>query len=331
MARDREQDLTGFEMLQVDVVESLVQGNLEGAAVACRGLATLAPAHFSYCAGTMTLGIGRPGEALRYLTTLDPRIVPQAWYTSAQMYIARAHHMLGDFQQEIEVSRRAQLLYPGSLPLIEGEVRALLSIGRVSEADSLMENRLIEPASYPTVPPDLVVWSTSGSVLTYLALEARAHGHQELYRRWIERAVEWHHDRTAEGAHIDAMAMVRALYYAERWAEAQERLDVVSKDDPGNVECLGHFAVLAVRLGDLERARTLDQKLASLNTRALSGANLLWRARVAALLVEGRRAVELLNQAQHNGWSFNIWHHVEPDFESLAGYPAFVEFLTPKG
>jgi len=63
----------------------------------------------------------------------------------------------------------------------------------------------------------------------------------------------------------------------------------------------------------------------------LSGANLWWRARVAALRGEKRRAVELLHEAQNNGWPLNIWHHVEPDFESLASYQPFREFMAPKG
>jgi hypothetical protein len=201
----------------------------------------------------------------------------------------------------------------------------------MAEADSLVTNRVILPSPYPALPATWAVWSTSGSVLTYLALEARAHGRNETYQEWIERAVAWHRERIAAGADVDPMALVQALYYAERWHEAQDYLQTIYQSDSGNVEYLGFSSVLAVRLGELERAASLDRELASCDARELRGANLVWRARIAALRGEERRAVELLHRAQRNGWPFNIWHHVELDFVPLADYPAFQDFLAPEG
>jgi len=198
-------------------------------------------------------------------------------------------------------------------------------------AEALVANRVILPSPYPGLPASSAVWSSSGSVLTYLALEARAHGRSEAYHEWTERSIAWHREHIAEGANVDPMALVQALYYGGLWHEAEDYLETLSPSDSGNVEHLGFRAVLAVRLGAPDRAAVLDRELAALDSRELRGTNLLWRARIAALLGDKQRAVQLLHQARSNGWPFNIWLHVELDFAPLQDYAPFQEFLAPNG
>ncbi len=327
-ARLNRQDLSTHEALQIDWMEAFRQCDLAEQARIGGRLAALAPTEWSFNAGVSALMAGRLRDAIRYLTQLDSRLT---FDEMALMYLARAQHLRGELQAELETARRARQEDPNRLAPFEAEARALVALGRTSEADALVANRVILPSPYPGLPATVAVWSSSGSVLTYLALEARAHGRSEAYHAWIERAIAWHRERLAEGADVDPMALVQALYYAECWQEAWDYLQTRSGSDSGDVEHVGLRAVLAVRLGEPDRAASLDRELASLDTRELRGANLLWRARIAALLGEKRRAVELLHRAQSNGWPFNIWHHVELDFAPLADYQPFQQFLAPDG
>ncbi|UCG87915.1 MAG: hypothetical protein JSW71_05055 [Gemmatimonadota bacterium] len=329
-ARQNRQDLSTHESLQIDWMEAYRQRDLQGQARIGSELAAMTPTEWSFNAGISALRVGRLRDAVRYLTQLDLRLSFEDGLM-ALMYLARAQHLLGESRAELETARQARRLFPSRLAPCEGEVRALVALGRMAEADAVVANRVILPSPYPGLPPVWAAWSSSGSVLTYLALEARAHGWSEAYHEWTERSIAWHRERIAEGADVEPMALLQALYYAERWDEAWDYLRTLSASDSADVEHVGFSAVLAVRLGEPDRAASLDRALASLDSRELRGANLVWRARIAALLGEKRRAVELLHQAQSNGWPFNIWHHVELDFAPLADYPPFQEFLAPEG
>jgi DNA-binding SARP family transcriptional activator/tetratricopeptide (TPR) repeat protein/TolB-like protein len=329
-ARQHRRNLSTHETLQIDWMEAFRRRDMEEQARIAVATAALTPTDWSFNAGASTLRLGRLGDAVRYLKQLNLALTFDEG-VMVLMYLARAQHLLGEFQTELETAQQAHHDHPDRLAPWEGEVRALVALGSMTEADSLVASRVILPAPYPNLPPASAVWSTSGSVLTYLALEARAHGRSEAYREWIERAIEWHRQRIAEGADIDPMGLVRALYYGGRWREAEDYLETLSANDPGNVEYVGLRAVLAARLGELDQEARLDRELALLDTWLLSGANLWWRARIAALLGEKRRAVELLHQAYRNGWPYNIWNHVELDFDTLADYRPFQEFMAPKG
>jgi len=329
-ARQHRRSLSTHEALQIDWMEAYRQRDLEEQARIAVATAELTPTDWSFNAGISTLRVGRLKDAIRHLTRFDSRLGFDMGAVG-MMYLARAQHLNGEYRAELETAQQARRDHPGLLLPFEGEVRALLSLDRTSEADSLVANQVILPSPYSGLPPQVAAWSTSGSVLTYLALEARAHGHPEAYEAWIERAIGWHRERIAEGAEVDPLALVRALYYAERWQEASDYLQTLSGGNSASTERLGLNAVLAVRLGNLDQATSLDQQLGLLDTRLLSGANLVWRARVAALRGEQQRAVELLYRAQRSGWPYNIWYHIEPDFASLSDYPSFEEFLAPKG
>lgn len=329
-ARQHRRSLSTHEALQIDWMEAYRQRDLEEQARIAVATAELTPTDWSFNAGISTLRVGRLKDAIRHLTRFDSRLGFDMGAVG-MMYLARAQHLNGEYRAELETAQQARRDHPGLLLPFEGEVRALLSLDRTSEADSFVANQVILASPYSGLPPQVAAWSTSGSVLTYLALEARAHGHPEAYEAWIERAIGWHRERIAEGAEVDPLALVRALYYAERWQEASDYLQTLSGGNSASTERLGLNAVLAVRLGNLDQATSLDQQLGLLDTRLLSGANLVWRARVAALRGEQQRAVELLYRAQRSGWPYNIWYHIEPDFASLRDYPSFEEFLAPKG
>lgn len=327
-ARQHRRRLSTHEALQIDWMEAFRRHDLEEQARIGSRLAALDPTGWSFNAGTSALAAGRLTDAIHYLTQLNLRFTFDEG-VMALMYLARAQHLRGEFQAELETAGHAYQDHPDRLAPCEGEVRALVALGRMSEADALLARRVILPAPYPNLPPASAVWSTSGSVLTYLALEARAHGRNDAYRAWSERAIAWHRARLAEGADVDPMGLVRALYYAEQWEQAREYLETLSESDAGGVERIGFRAVLAVRLGEPDRAAMLDQELASLDAAELSGAGLVWRARIAALRGQKRAAVEFLLRAKRSGWPFNIWYHVEPDFASLADYQPFRAFLAP--
>ena len=62
----------------------------------------------------------------------------------------------------------------------------------------------------------------------------------------------------------------------------------------------------------------------------LPGYRTLWRARLAAVLGERQRAVDLLREALAQGAILGIHIHQSPHFESVREYPPFQALVKPK-
>ena len=138
----------------------------------------------------------------------------------------------------------------------------------------------------------------------------------------------------------------RAAYWLEasgRPAAAEERLETELERDPesrlpfGRLErVLTQLGVLAARCGDRERALRFSGRLRELGdvaTRTFhKGFYTFFRARIAAALGENEEAMRLLRQARDLGaWGQVELHRYSWWPQSLRDYPAFQEFVRPKG
>ena len=103
------------------------------------------------------------------------------------------------------------------------------------------------------------------------------------------------------------------------------------REQPSNVDYLGSLGTLAARRGQREEARRIADRLAAMEIPYDCGGSTYNRACIAALLVEKDAAVSLLKLAHQQGWPFSVFFHIDPNLESLRGYPPFEEFMRPKG
>ena len=126
-------------------------------------------------------------------------------------------------------------------------------------------------------------------------------------------------------------ALVQALQWSERWAEAKAVADARLATTPGDVDTRGLVGTLSARLGDAAQARRIEAELAALTRPYLHGAHTHQRACIAAQLGEKDRSVALLRDAFAQGYIFNIDIHRDIDLEPLWGYPPYEELMRPKG
>ena len=84
--------------------------------------------------------------------------------------------------------------------------------------------------------------------------------------------------------------------------------------------------------GSREEARKIADALAKVERPYLRGANLYQRARILAALGDGEGAVRELQAAFAKG---NAWNggamHLDTCWDPIRTYPAFVEWVKPKG
>jgi len=239
--------------------------------------------------------------------------------------LAKTYHMLGRYADELETARRGLERDPGWRRLIYYEAIALAGLGRLDAVDSILD-------VIAELPPEMVEWGyqySPGMQTTYVALELRALGQREAYQRVMDRALDWF-DAQPSSELREWRAM--ALYYAERWSEAETLMAALVAEQPYNFDYRGHHGVVLAHLGRQDEALAADRWLEQLDLPFLVRARATrLRAAIAATLGDHISAVQLLETAYSEGMHLGYVHHRDPEWEPLRDYRAYEELLTPEG
>ena len=121
------------------------------------------------------------------------------------------------------------------------------------------------------------------------------------------------------------------MYLDEQWEEAESYFEQLSAENPQNQDYFGYVGVSAARLGEREKANRIFKELYNKDKPYLFGSNLHWCARIAAVLGEKKRAVDLLREAYGRGYGYGMHELLIMDFESMRGYKPYIELMRPKG
>ncbi|NIR10741.1 MAG: hypothetical protein GTN82_35420 [Candidatus Aminicenantes bacterium] len=235
---------------------------------------------------------------------------------------SRAYHMLGNFQRELELARKGQEIFPGQMEFFIIEAQALAAFGKIEEVKKVIDKSLrISSLS-----------GTPGNVMWMAALELRAHGHIKAYREIVKRTAAWYKNRPPQEAATEKHRynLARVLYLAEQWDESERISKDLAEKKPDNIEYKGNLGVLAARKGNQKEARQVLEQLKNMNRPYLFGRHTYWCARIASLLDEKQRAVELLKESFAQGMIYRIDLHREIDFEPIKDFPPFKELIQPK-
>ncbi len=93
----------------------------------------------------------------------------------------------------------------------------------------------------------------------------------------------------------------------------------------------GYLGVLAARRGDAAEAERISSWLASEAAPGQPSARTIWRARIALLMGERQRALQLLREGLSQGAYHGMWLHTDGDLESLRGDPTARALFEPGG
>jgi tetratricopeptide (TPR) repeat protein len=242
-----------------------------------------------------------------------------SWY-----YLSVVLHLKAEYNNELEESLKERELFPGSIDALWDESRALAALGRISEVRELLDESL-------RFSPD-TGGGTQGRLFYRTALELRAHGHPEAAADAIDKALRWFRERSPKEAQTERNRdyFGRALYVAERWDEAQELFRALHDEFPDNIDYQGYLGVMAVKQGDLDNARQIQEELRQMSRPYLFGRHLHWAACIAAQLGEKEEAVNLLREAFSRGRPYTIEYHRNVILEPLHDYPPYQELMAPK-
>jgi tetratricopeptide (TPR) repeat protein len=318
--------LTAFERNYVDYWIAYLRGDNAEALRTLRQMEKLAPGDYviNFLIGNVALRSNRPQETVDTYAKMNPTF----WYSHVTgswrfIILADAHHMLGDYEKELETIRLGGEYFPNLPSLRAQEARALSALGRTQEVESVIDDSLTLPSG----------GGTPGDILLEAAEELRAHGHQEDAKEMVSRAVDWYRSRPAEEAATERnrFGLARAAYLAEQWEEAQRLFRQLASEKPDDIDYKGYLGALTVRRGDPETPLRIAAELEGIDRPYVFGAHMYWRSCIAALLGDRELAVRLLRDAFAQGFRYDVSLHRDVNLEPLRDYPPFQELLRPKG
>jgi tetratricopeptide (TPR) repeat protein len=317
------EQLSTAERLLVENHHGNLYGDRAEVTRATEQLFRIQPGNFGYHAGINAYRMNRLASALEYLAATDLDSPCYSRWVASWTVPAQAYHLLGRYEEELDVARRGLERFPNHFRILDRELSALAALGRLSEVDSLL-----------AVIGGLPVQERYGLGMrpVYVGLELKAHGHREAYESAIDLALSWFATRPASslGGNVP-YDRARAFYYAEHWSDADTLFAALVAEAPDNLDYRGYRAVALAHLGRREEALGTDRWLAQLDRPFLLGDNTRWRAAIAAALGDRDGAVLLLQQAIDEGVTYGTWYHRDPEWETLRDFPPFQELVRPRG
>jgi len=319
---DRERDrLSSYERYYLNWYKFSIQGKEEESHATLLHIESITPMDpiINYLVGRSALRLNRPGLTIETYGKIDFQDYGTDFPSIAWRFgvLSSAHHLLGNFQRELEVAREAQQYFPNDLDLRANEVSALAALGKVEELHKVIEeSKIIEPSA-----------GSAGSVMLTASRELRAHGNKAEALIIAEQAVQWYHEHDPG----NRSGLAYALYNAERLEEAYTLFEELATENPNNIAYKGALGALAARSGNEEEARRIADELKNIDRKYLFGRHTYLRAGIHALLGEPAEAVNLIQESFDQGNGFGVYIHREIDFELLRDYSPFRELLKPKG
>jgi tetratricopeptide (TPR) repeat protein len=323
----KREKLIPYYRSMLDFSKARYQGHTDEALRNLRQALMAAPYHGNtiYLSALYALRMNRPQETVDIyeekkeiiFRITDSRLMTRNWIYKD---LSHAHHMLGNYEKELEVAIQGRKIYPELLEMRQNEIRALVGLGKIKEVQKIID----ECASAISSQGD-----TPGDIMVLAARELYAHDHEEIAQEIADRAVRWYQSLPSESDNRYDLA--EALYVAKRWDEAKTIFKELTKEDPENFHYKGYLGTLAARSGEKDLAQRISLELGEIDRPYLFGRPSLWCARISALLGENQRAVEFLRDAFSQGLFYTVRLHRDMDLEPLRDYPLFIELLMPKG
>ncbi len=272
--------------------------------------------------------LGRFREAVEVARTVDPtRGEVRGWYAYWGSF-AMAHHALGEFEEELQVARRArELMGPLRIAPLYPELRALAALGRLEEIAGVVEDaRRISSA------PSVFLRGAGDYLVMY--------GHEaEGLRYYRESVTQARADLEREPPgdrdfHLaEALLALAAALGSEGRDEALEARDLhvgFHERNPHLIDPPFGLARAAVLLGDTAEARRWSDHLARAEPRGRYGGHTWRRARIAALLGEPAEMVSLLEQAYREGLRVQFAAREDPLVMRHRDHPAVAALLRAR-
>jgi TolB-like protein/tetratricopeptide (TPR) repeat protein len=323
----RRQTLHRSDRALLDYLRGLIDGNSMAALEGARAMGNASPgAPLPHLLVAYTaMAANRPSEALRAAAKLPYQFGQWRIGWTAQVYWERvtdAHHLLGDYGEELEAARTGLGIIPENMEARSYELRALAALGRVEEVERKLDG-------FEALRPGPGARSLA-VLLVSLADELLTHGNAEAARHVLQRAVAWQRSRPLEEQRSVAAREELAMILVRLGDRAAAETLLVGLGAERPASRLTGLALLAAQRGERARAVQLADQVRALTGPYDRGRTTYALAQIYAQLGD-TAAVTLLRQALDQGVSYAPEVHSDAYFARLHGDRRFQELMKPRG
>jgi tetratricopeptide (TPR) repeat protein len=327
LARRDEWSLT--ENLWIDYRAADLGGDLRVMMRCLRELIVTDPGHPGIRSEAMhtAISLGRPREAAEHFEALDyDRLAAEFGPLAKAEFVywgVQAYHLLGEDDHALELVLEAIGESPEDGGLRRMRIASLAALGRRKDLAAAIDE-------WFQIATQVGMYDAAYA-MHHVIGELRTHGYPEEASELAHRIVQWYEGQDADELSVRGRKAI-ALYCAEEWEGAATLLEQLALELPDNATIRGTLAAVAARQGNQEEALRILGELPDGGEPWAAAAKTFWQARIAALLDERERSVELLKAAIAEGaLAVPAQAHYHMDFELLRDYPPFQEFVRPKG
>ncbi len=246
-AIERAQWLPAYDHHMAEAMRASLKGDMGEAHRAYSSAVEVAPGSKAvYNLALVAQWLNRPREAVERLQSLDPERGAMRSWVGYWSVLCGSYHMLGEYGEELDAARRAQLQYPNEPFLLYVEARALVGLNRLDEIEEKLERLRGLQADW---------FGTAGGQLRNIGDELRAHGHPEMAREMFRRSVEWFETRPPAEAErtVRRYGLGQSLYRAGRYEETEAVFERLVEEHPNDVRYRGWLGFVSVRDRGLAR------------------------------------------------------------------------------
>jgi serine/threonine-protein kinase len=314
---------TPFERAMYDWLEANLHGSDARQLAAAQALAGRdSLPGFLYLVGLHANAAMRPRLALAALQAADSAMITYGWWQQATV-LANAHHLVGEFDEELAMLRRRRRDFPSRLAIPQRELRALGALGRHAEALALADTLL---RGITNTAGDLV---TSAVLAGAMEFEVH-HGDTATANALARKVVRWHQERrTAEPSPGRLQQEGRAWLLLGRLDSADLAFRRLVDRNAASIAAMGYLGLTLALKGDSARARAMADSISRIRRKWVFGTPMLWQGTILGALGEREAAMRLLQQAFDAGEGRAVMHS-SLALRSMRGYAPFDAWVKPE-
>jgi tetratricopeptide (TPR) repeat protein len=264
----------------------------------------------------------RPRLALEHFERLRPPPFGSPLAAAFAYTVATyACHMLGLYEQELQLAEQLQAINPGWGAWFAA--RALVALGRLDELEDL-----VSAAQAARQGPG----GAAGVLMHRISVFLKSHGYHEESVTMAERAADWWRTSNLEeqGSERCEYCVADSLHLAGRLEEAMVIYRELERQDPTDIRALKSIALAAAELGDRVTAEGMLTRLDAAHDGDWDSIDELYiEGSVAELLGDCDEALSLFREAIALGCS--DWIGLHGGSGCVSDNPEFQKLIAPKG
>ena len=315
-------DLSNYEGLWRNWYWALVYGDLSDNYEAMSKIFEKDPRHIAanYLMGLYASYLNRPKEVIQYYSYINPTDRDYKMQRRANWNMVYAYNLikLRRFDEAIDI-----------LGFVPSEVTGNYYYNTLLTAYVLNGDDDLLPPMLKKMENENFSWEdiTNGYInITRAYLLAEDH---QNHKEWAKKLLEW---IKAAKEVSDLNLQANAYYFTGDYEKAIELFKKISSSEALTWLPQSRMGCALARLGMREEAIKTITELEETIPQNANGNNQYGMAMIYTALGEKAKAVNLLIDGFDEGRFFTLYsYNLDPDFLPLHGYPAYEEFVKPKG